>query len=221
MQGFRKQVSLFFCHRAPLAAGVVALILFSSGCGAPPSHPGQINVLDGSTYDSLTVAHTALATLRPDIVAKYPIYVAEFNAAAASYNTAFQSYVVFRTAPTTNQAQLTMEIANLTVSVVGIENAFSVGMHATPSVVLSTRNKGHHLQARAQANGISISDILTELEIAASIAATIPATQPYSTIAQLVLEATQKAIAAHTANQSQPIDLQTIQPISAIPVAVS
>jgi hypothetical protein len=63
---------------------------------------------------------------------------------------------------------------------------------------------------------MTVSDILTELETAASIAATIPATQPYSGLAAIVIQAAQDALATFTANVGQPIDLTTIQPIAPI-----
>ena len=71
------------------------------------------------------------------------------------------------------------------------------------------------MKIRATAR-VSISDIFTELQIAAAIAQTIPPAAPYAILAQLVIDATRQALAAQTAAASQPIDLSTISPVPAI-----
>jgi len=63
---------------------------------------------------------------------------------------------------------------------------------------------------------VSISDILTELEIAAAVARTIAPAAPYALLAQLVIGATAQAVAAETAASGHAIDLTTISPIAAI-----
>jgi hypothetical protein len=63
---------------------------------------------------------------------------------------------------------------------------------------------------------VSISDILTELEIAAAVARTIPPAAPYAILAELVIGATSQAVAADTAASGHAIDLTTISPITPI-----
>lgn len=207
--------------RVSAAIGTLALLILGAiGCGPGKTtpHPGQINTLDGDTYDSLTAARAAIATMRSKVQTSYPEYTAQYNQAAAAYGTAYASYVAFRSAPTSDQAQLAMVMQNLTVSVVALEDSFTLAMHADPHVAAARRKKAKQFKAQAKANGLSISDILTELEIAASIAATIPQAQPYAKLAELVLQATSAAVAELGAQDGMPIDLNLIKPM--LPIAV-
>jgi hypothetical protein len=190
-----------------------ALITFT-GCGTQPKHPNQISTFDGDSYDSLTVAHSALTSLRVSVSGSYPKYNAAFNQAAAAYGVAYSAYAAYRTAPA-GSAAVTVAIANLTVSIVSLEETFQTDLHVTPQTVTKSRSKVMRLKAAAQQH-ITISDILTELEIAATIAEAVPGTQPYSTLAAIVIKTTQSAVAALTAASGQPIDLSTIQPIASI-----
>jgi hypothetical protein len=72
------------------------------------------------------------------------------------------------------------------------------------------------MHAKAAARNISVSDVLTELEVAATIAQTIPAASAYANLASMVVDATAQAVAAYNAASGQPIDLTTIQPVPAI-----
>ena len=197
-----------------LAAPVVAILTFGTGCNGPSKHPNQINTFDGASYDSLTAAHAALASLRPSVSTTGGQYVAPFNAAAQSYATAFAAYSVYRTSQN-NQQSLTLAIASLTVSIVSLENTFQGGMKASPAEVQRVRTTAAQIRSKIQ-NRITVSDILTELEIAASVASTIPGTQPYSTLAVIVIKMTQDALAAISASSGQAIDLTTIQPLAPI-----
>ena len=186
--------------------------ILTTGCGTPPNHPNQLNTFDGATYDSLTLAHAALGSLRSQISAGYPKYVPQFNQAASAYTVAFQAYSLYRS-DKSNASQLSLALSNLTVSVASLEAAFQSDMHASPAAV--ARFKSRAKKIRATAN-ISISDILTELQIAAAVAQTIAPAAPYAMLAQLVIDATRQALAAETAASSQPIDLAVIAPIPAI-----
>ncbi len=196
-----------------LTGAVIASILFTTACNTQPSHPNQVNTFDGASYDSLTVAHAALASLRKQVSATNQ-YVSVFNTAAAAYSTAFSDYSLYR-ANQSNQAAVAVDIANLTVTVVALENAFQAAMHVSPETVLKVRAKADRMRAAA-APRVSLSDILTELEIAASIAQTIPAAQPYAMLAAIVIDATRQAVAAQSSASGEPIDLSLIQPIAAI-----
>lgn len=202
--------------RNPLALGLLAtaLMLTTAACKTQPNHPNQINTFDGASYDSLTLAHGALASLRVQISANYRQYVSIFNEAAGAYSTAYNVYALYRTNPN-NQAAVSVAISNLTVSIVSLEDAFQSEMQVSPQTVLKVRGQAHRFRSTA-APSITISDILAELEIAAKIAESVPGTQPYSTIAAIVISATQDALAAHNAASGQPIDLSTIQPFASI-----
>ncbi|MBV9082271.1 MAG: hypothetical protein JOZ62_06335 [Acidobacteriaceae bacterium] len=197
------------------AVGLLAIaVSFSTGCNPQPKHPNQINAFDGASYDSLTLAHAALTSLRMQVATTYPQYKTVFNQAAASYGTAYSAYSLFRIAPA-GQASAALAISNLTVSLVTLENAFQTDMHVTPNFVSAVRTRAQQVRNGVGAK-ITISDILSELEIAATIAATVPGTQPYSELAMIVIKTTQEAIAAYTLEVGRPIDLSTIQPIPAI-----
>ena len=104
---------------------IVAAALAISGCHTVPNHPNQINTFDGASYDSLTVVHGALTSLRVQISSNYPKYAPQFNEAAAAYSTAFNAYSVYRTvASSSNQAQVNAAIQSLTLSIIVLENAF-------------------------------------------------------------------------------------------------
>lgn len=197
-----------------LAATFAAVLTFCTGCDSQPAHPNQINAFDGASYDSLTVAHAALVSLRTAVSTTEPQYVVPFNQAVESYATAYDAYVVYRTAQT-NEAALTLAIANLTTSISGLESTFQSEMKVSPAAVAQARSDAAKFRAR-YGQRITVSEILTELEVAASVASTIPGTEPYSTLAQIVIQMAQDALSAFSASSGQPIDLSTIQPIAAI-----
>lgn len=189
------------------------LFIATTGCGTQPPHPDQLNAFDGATYDTLTLAHGALGSLRAKISAGYPKYVPQFNQAAAAYGVAFQAYSLYRTNQT-DQSQLSSAVANLTVSVVALEGVFQSDMNPSPAAVANVQGRAKKM--RAAAARLSLSDILTELQIAAAIARTIAPAAPYALLADLVIDATRQAMAAQTAASGRPIDLSTISPIAAI-----
>lgn len=190
-------------------------ILFASGCGILPSHPNQINAFDGETYDTFLLAHGALTTLQANVNTSYPKYVPMVNQAAAAYGVAYTAYASFRTTPTT-QADVTTTVNNLTVAIVALENAFDTDMKASAASIADIRKRAKRLRLAAGQNGVSVSDLLTELEIAAAVANTIPRTGPYAQLAEMVIQTTSAALVAETAAVGQPIDLTQIQPLPAI-----
>lgn len=189
-------------------------IVLTTGCNTQPQHPNQLNAFDGATYNSLTLAHAALASFRVQISAGLPQYVPVFNEATAAYATAFDAYTSFRS-QSGSRTTVTAALANLLTGIVSLENAFANDMHANARAVRRIRRTAAGVRARAGKN-VTISDILTELEIAASVAETIPAGQHYGQIAAMVIEATSQALIAEDATAGQPIDLTTIQPVPAI-----
>lgn len=189
---------------------VAAIVLFSA-CSPSAKHPNQINSFDGASYDSLTAAHAALISLRTTVSTTYPQYKVTFNQAAASYQLAYTAYVAFRSQPA-SQAQAALAIDNLTVNIVSLENAFQNDMHVQASTANTVRERTY--QIRAAHASLNISDILTELQVAASIAATVPGAQPYAALAEIVIGATRSAIDAITSASGQPIDISTIAPVA-------
>lgn len=195
---------------------ILAAALISTGCKTQPAHPNQINTFDGTSYDSLTLAQGALTSLRGQVSTAYQRYAPEFNRTAAAYSTALNGYAVYRTAVTAgNQAQVGAAIQNLTLSIVLLENTFEADMHASPTSTQKIRAHAARIRSGAGAS-VSALDILTELEIAASIAQAIPQAQPYAALAAVVIAATAEAVAAENAAAGQPIDLSTLRPIAPI-----
>ncbi len=188
--------------------------MLSTACKTQPDHPNQLNAFDGATYNSLTLAHAALSSFRDQISSGLPQYAPAFNEAATAYEDAFSAYATYRSQPQQNLVVVSA-ITELTRTLLNLENGLISGAHADSQAVASVRGKALRLRSRAGRN-ITISDILTELEIAASVAETIPATGPYSKIASMVIEATNQALAAQEAAAGQPIDLSTIQPLPPI-----
>jgi hypothetical protein len=190
-------------------------VLIANGCGTQPTHPNQLSVFDGATYDSLLLAHGALASLQANVQTSYPKYVPMFNQASTAYSTAYTTYTTFRTEPKT-QAEVAVAIGNLVVAIVAIENVFQTDMKASTASVAHIRAHARRLRTSAKQAGISVSDILTELEIAAAVARTIPAASQYAALAQVVIQSTDAALAAESVEVGQPIDLALIQPIPPI-----
>lgn len=196
-----------------LAASLIGVVLATSGCGNQP-HPNQIDTFDGASYDSLTLAHGALAALRAPISSQYTQYIPLFNQAAATYSVAYDAYSLFRTSPET-QANVAIAVGNLTVSIVALENALESDMHVPASHVRGIRKQAAGIR-KATGSNATAADILAELEIAAAIAQAVDPSQPYSGLAVLVIDATNQALAAESTSTGQPIDINTIQPVPSI-----
>ena len=205
----------FFPFQWAAVALPILGILFASGCGNQPGHPNQINAYDGGTYDTLLLAHGALTSLESTVAASDPKYVPIFNQAAAAYSLSYAAYAAFRTSPT-NQADVAVTVNNLTVAIVALENAFQTDMHASATSVLKIRAHANRLRSSAGQAGITVSDLLTELEIAAAVANTIPQSGPYAKLAQLVIQTTSAALATESAAVGQAIDLALIQPVPSL-----
>ena len=200
--------------QAASALAIVVAVLTFSGCHTQANHPNQINTFDGASYDSLTLAHGALTSLRAQIMSNYPKYTSEFNEAAAAYTTALNAYSVYRAvASSSNQAQVSVALQSLTLSIVVLENAFESDLHVSAAIFSQIRARAEQIRAAAGPNA-SVADILTDLEIAAAIAEAVPQAQPYAALAAVVIAATDAALNAEQASAGQPIDLSTIQPVA-------
>lgn len=199
----------------------LAGILFTVGCGSSV-HPNQINPFDGDTYDTLTTARAALVATKSRVQAQYPKYVVLTNTAIASYNTAYASYVTFRQAPAASDIQLASQIGLVTAAVIELESQLQADLKPSAEAIQKANAKYASLKdqypAHTIAAHISLASILTELEIAAAVAQSIPIASPYAQLAQLVIEATSQAVAAVQASSGKPIDLSLIGPVSLIPI---
>ncbi len=198
-----------------ITLAVLSLVLaLGTGCNTQPAHPNQLNAFDGASYDSLTLAHGALTSLRSQVSTSYPKYAPVFDQAAAAYSAAYSAYSLFR-AQSGSQGSVRLEINNLVVAAVALESAFETDMDVSAKTVANIRGRAALIRAHAGKN-VTVSDILTELEVAAAIAETVPAAKPYSAIAVMVIAATSDALAAEQAGAGQPITLESIQPVPAI-----
>lgn len=202
-------------HLVAFGLLAIAATLIATGCNQPSKHPNQINDFDGASYDSLTVAHGALTALRSQISTNYKQYGPQFNEAAATYSTAFTVYSQFRT-DVNNQATASEAVNALTISIIALETSIQQQLHAPAAAAKNAHQKAAAMRTRAAQRNISISDVLTELEIAATVAQAVPAASPYASLASMVIDATSQALAAYHAAAGQAIDLTTIQPVPAI-----
>jgi hypothetical protein len=199
---------------AACALSVLFLLGLATGCGVQ-TYPNQINAFDGASYDSLTLAHGALTSLRSQIAVNYPKYDAVFNEAAAAYNVALTGYSEYRITQA-NQADVAAETTDLTAAIINLETAFQTDMQVSPAYVLKLRKKAEGIRRFVKRRGVSVTDILDELEIAAAIARAVPAAAPYAAVAQMVISSTDDALSAEEASAGEPIDLTTIQAITPI-----
>jgi len=198
-----------------ISLAVVSLVLaLGTGCNTQPPHPNQLNAFDGASYDSLTLAHGALTSLRSQVNTSYPKYAPVFNQAATAYSAAYNAYLLFR-AQSGSQSSVSLEINNLVIAAVALESAFESDMNASAQTIANVRSRAAVIRAHAGKN-VTVSDILTELEVAAAIAETVPAAKPYSAIAVMVIAATSQALAAERASAGQPITLESIQPVATL-----
>ena len=195
------------------AFALPVLLLLTQSCGSPMPHPNQLNAFDGATYDTLTVTHGALSYLRIQIVTSYPKYAPVMNQAITAYATAFDAYSLYRATPGSS-SNISAAIGSLTISIVALEDTFLHDVQVPVATSAEIRGKADAL--RSQAGSASISDILTELQIAAALARTIPAAQPYAALAEIIIGATSQALLDQASASGQPIDLNTIQPIAII-----
>lgn len=214
--------------KLPIATLLVfALTILNTGCQFGSSstvvpHPNEINTFDGAVYDSLTIAHSALLSLGPQIKTSFPTYTAEYNTAVQAYDVAYTTYSAYRSSPTADTTNLTAQILNITVAVAALETAIQKDMGVSPAVVASIRAKVIKIK-KSKINSLdstqfSIADLLTELEIAAQVAETIPVAAPYAALASVVIQATAAAIAAFTAASGTAINLATISPVPVLSI---
>lgn len=199
------------------ATAAVSLFLASfmmTGCHLQLSHPNQINAFDGAAYDTMVLAHGALMALRARILKSFPFYAPVFNTAAEAYNATAVIYSNYRNSAG-DESSVSIALSNLTVGITTLESTLVSDLHVDPQHSAQIRKTAQKIRARASAH-LTAADIFTELEIAASIAALVPTAGAYAALAQIVLDATQAAIAAEQAVADQPIRMDAIAAIAPI-----
>lgn len=101
-----------------------ALVIALSSCGAlksvAPIHPGAINSVDSTLYDSLLTAQTTIEGLKSDI-SQYPQLKQVLNRAIALYDAAEVSYKAYHNiiaaGGTANSTQITAQVNSLLLTV--------------------------------------------------------------------------------------------------------
>ena len=203
----------------------VGLLLLTTSCRTPvattpttPTYSNQINQLDADTYTTLLASRAALIQFAPLLTTQYPQFRGVYDQAVTSYNTVEASYALFRTSPTaSNSALISAEMTALTSAIINLESQFQVST-GTKAAADKLRNK-QSLKAHAVINtstNISLTTILQELQIAASVAAAIPGASPWAQLAVAIIGALQTATATIQAQAGQPIDLTQVAPLPVI-----
>lgn len=196
------------------AASLVLATFTTTGCHVQSSHPNQINTFDGTTYDTMVLAHGALTSLRASVATDFRQYAPEFNAALEAYNTAVIAYSAYRNSAG-DESSVSVALGNLTVGITSLESVLTHDLHVDAQHSAQIRAKAQKIRARASAH-LTIADIFTELEIAASVAALVPSVGEYATLAKIILDATQAAIAAEQSLFNKPIRMDAIMAIAPI-----
>ncbi|MBV9222499.1 MAG: hypothetical protein JOZ45_22440 [Acidobacteriaceae bacterium] len=199
---------------ATAAASLLLATFTTTGCHVQSPHPNQINTFDGAAYDTMILAHGALTALRASIATDFPHYAPEFNKAVDTYNAAVVMYSAYRSSSEV-EPSVSNALGNLAVSITALEGALVSDLHVDAQRSAQVRKAAQKIRARANAH-ITIADVLAELEIAASIAAAVPATEGYATLAKVIIDATGAALVAEQAEAGKPIRLDAIAAITPI-----
>ena len=199
---------------ATAAACLLLATLTTTGCHVQSTHPNQVNTFDGAAYDTMTLAHGALTSLRVSIATDFPRYAPEFNKAVEAYNATVVVYSAYRISAD-NQLPLSAALGNLAVGITSLESTLVSDLHVDAKHSAQVRKAAQKIRARASMH-ITVADVLTELEIAASLAAVVPSTEEYATLAKVIVDATGAALSAEQAVDGKPIQLDTIAAIAPI-----
>jgi len=202
--------------RRLLALPIIVLALTSC---QPPTHPNAINDFDGKTYDSLLLAHTAMASMREKIRTQYKQFIPTFNTVAHTYSLAYDGYALYRTAPDQNAAKTSLLVSNLATSVAALEHDITNRLPYDPkkaTVVVEKAKARRGRMANRPRYEMNLVDILTALQVGSQIAQTVPVVGPYAVIASMVIDATKSAVNSSKWSSGKPIDLALIAPIASI-----
>jgi glycerol-3-phosphate dehydrogenase len=101
------------------------------------------------------------------------------------------------------------------VGITSLESALVTDLRVDEQHSADVRKAAQKIRARADVH-ITVADVLTELEIAASLAATVPANETYAALAKAIINATGAALIMEQAEADKPIQLETIAAITLI-----
>ncbi len=199
---------------ATAAASLLLASFITTGCHTQLPHPDQLNTFDGASYDSMTLAHGALTSLRVSIAADFPRYTPEFNKAVEAYDTALAVYSAYRNSAAAEQP-VSAALGNLAVSITNLESTLVADLHVDKQHSASVRKAAQQIRARANLH-VTVADILTELEIAASLASLAPSTEAYAPLIKAIVNATETALLAEQTNAGKPIKLDSLTALALI-----
>ena len=203
---------------ATAAASLLLATFVITGCRLQSPHPNQVNTFDGAAYDTMTLAHGALTSLRVSIAADFPRYVPEFNKAVEAYDAAVVIYSAYRSSSDL-ETSLSAALGNLAVGITSLESALVGDLRVDEQHSADVRKAAQKIRARANVH-ITVADVLTELEIASSLAATIPSSEAYAMLAKAIINATGAALIDEQVELGKPIRLDTITAITPISSAL-
>jgi hypothetical protein len=109
--------------RPALLAALMVVLILSASCvkSLTPTHPNQINTVDGAMYDSLIVAQASLAQATTQLQANPSLakYRDTLNQAIAAFNAAQAAYKVYHSAgaPADQAVALQSQVADLVAQV--------------------------------------------------------------------------------------------------------
>ena len=146
--------------------------------------------------------------IRESVSQDYPMYSSMFNGAAAAYNKAVVGYALYRDSK--QEGSVAANIQDLTMALVLLETTIQGDLHVDPRRTGAVRAQAGKLRSQAAKQHVEVSDILTELEIAASVAQTVLSTQAYSGLAEMVIKATAGALEAEQACSGKPIEMNAL-----------
>ena len=95
-----------------------------------------------------------------------------------------------------NQAAVSVDIVNLTVSIVSLENAIQAALHVSPQVILKVRAKAAKIRAAAESAHQHLRYSYRTAKSRLQLQRLCQAREPYSGLAAIVINATQQALAA-------------------------
>lgn len=190
-----------------MAAGLAAVTVFTSGCSPQPNHPNQLNRFDGAAFDSLVLAHGSLVSLRTSVQDRYPNLAPAFNKTADAYRMAVAAYTAYRVTGAT-ELTLSNSLHKLTFALVALEGQLEANLHRTEIQNTASRLEG-------QASYIP-SDLFSVLQLAASIASFVPATQGEAEAAGALLAAAHQALSEWRTVSKAPINLDWLSPVEPI-----
>lgn len=202
----------------PILSVLTAALMLTS-C-QPSTHPNQINEFDGKTYDTLLLTHTALAELREAVRIEHRQFVPAFNSTTHAYNAAYDAYALYRLDPQSGALKVSTLLRDLASNVKLLERALTTPLPVPPVKQEEIRQKARvrkgSMATSRPSYEMSLVDVLTELQVGATIAQNVPVVSPYATIALMIINATKSAVQTSQSHSKKLIDIALLTPIAPI-----